>query len=401
MNERIEFLGAAGETLAARLTRPAGPIQTCALFAHCFTCSKDLSAVRRLTGALAQEGIATLSFDFTGLGQSGGDFADTTFSSNVDDLVAAASFMAEQDMAPALLIGHSLGGAAALVAASRIDSIRAVATIAAPAEPAHVKKLFAADEARIREDGEATVRLAGRDFRIKEQFLDDLESQASASAIRSMKRALLVLHSPTDDIVGIENARCIYEAARHPKSFVSLDGADHLLSRPKDSRYVARVVATWASRFVPETEEEAVHEGPVVVTGGKSLRQDIYVRGHHLVADEPVSVGGDDEGPTPYDLLLAAHGACTSMTLRMYAGRKKWPLESVRVELAHSRIKAQECDDCETEKGLVDVISRKVFLEGDLDDTHVARLLEIADRCPVHRTLHNEVKIRTELAGRS
>jgi uncharacterized OsmC-like protein/alpha/beta superfamily hydrolase len=394
---RVEFRGAFGDKLVGRLLRPAGPVRAYALFAHCFTCSKDLQAAVRISAALAGEGIATLRFDFTGIGESPGDFADTTFSSNLDDLEAAARYLREQHRAPALLVGHSLGGAAVLAVAHRIEEVTAVATIGAPFDPEHVTRLFgeASDELEAR--GEAEVSIAGRSFRIKKKLLDDLAAQSSEEKIRSLGRSLLILHSPQDVVVDIDNARRIYMAARHPKSYVSLDGADHLLRREADARYVGRLLAAWAGRYLADAPPELPEDERrgVVVRGESSLAQSIRIGPHALGSDEPASVGGEDTGPTPYELLLASLGACTSMTLRMYAQRKKWPLEAVTVELHHDKIHARDCDECETREGKLDDIERVITLAGDLDETQRVRLLEIADRCPVHRTLHSEVRIRT------
>ncbi|HJL47811.1 MAG TPA: alpha/beta fold hydrolase, partial [Polyangiaceae bacterium LLY-WYZ-15_(1-7)] len=357
--ETITFPGADGHQLAAVLERPPGPIRACAVFAHCFTCSKDLRALRRIADALVGHGIATLRFDFTGLGESEGEFADTTFSSNVADLVAAADWLREHHAAPSLLIGHSLGGAACLAAAPRIEEVKAVATIGAPADPEHVEKLLAGSKDEIEKEGEAEVKIAGRRFRIRKQFLDDLREHCSAERIAKIGRALLLFHSPQDNVVGIENAKAIYQAARHPKSFVSLDGADHLLSNPADAGYVANVLAAWAERYVPMATAE-VEEGYVVVEGRQGLQQHVQAGPHAFLADEPKSVGGTATGPTPYDLLLAALGSCTTMTLRMYANHKKWPLEAVRVTLQHERRHAEDCDDCEKTGKKIDVLTRRI-----------------------------------------
>ena len=401
--QRVTFPGAFGATLAARLHCPATRPRAFALFAHCFTCGKDLRAAVRISRALAERGIATLRFDFTGLGESEGDFADTNFSSNVDDLVAAADFMRERYEAPQLLVGHSLGGAAVLSAAHRIDEAAAVATIGAPFDPAHVKNIIDEAAPELAERGQQQVTIAGRSFRVKKQLLDDLEDPAHAEGIGRLERALVIFHSPQDGIVGIDNARLIYQAARHPKSFVSLDGADHLLRDTADAEYVGAVLAAWATRYIPEAteapEREAEEEhGVAVVRGGRSgFAQDIVVSGHSLRADEPPSVGGTDTGPNPYDLLLSALGACTSMTLRMYADRKKWPVEGITVRLRHHRIHAEDCEDCETEKGRVDEIFVEVDVRGDLDAEQRGRLLEIAAKCPVKRTLVSETKVRSSL----
>lgn len=400
-DQRIEFPGANGTPLVGRLHHPPAP-SAFALFAHCFTCSKDLRAAVQLCRALADCGIATLRFDFTGLGESPGDFEDTNFTSNVDDLIAAADYLRARHRAPALLVGHSLGGAAVLAAAARIPEARAVATVGAPCDAKHVRRLFAQSEADIEAEGEADVVIAGRTFRIKKQLLDDLESQASPEKLATLKKSLMVLHSPQDNIVDIDNARCIFMAARHPKSFVSLDGADHLLQKEADARYVGSVLASWASRYLPQEVESADDGAPrriVVESAPTGLAQAVRLGPHHLRADEPVSLHGTDTGPTPYDLLLGALGACTSMTLRMYANHKKWPLDGVRVELRHQKIHAKDCETCQTTEGMLDDIERTVWIDGDLDDTQRARLLEIADRCPVHRTLHREVRVRSELGS--
>jgi uncharacterized OsmC-like protein/alpha/beta superfamily hydrolase len=402
---RITFEGALGVTLAGRLDAPAiGKPSSFALFAHCFTCGKDLKAIRNITRALAARGIATLRFDFTGLGQSEGGFEDTTFSSNADDLVAAARWLEAHHAAPQLLIGHSLGGAAVLHAAARIKSAKAVATLGAPCDPHHVAHLLESSRETIERDGIAIVTLAGRPFRISKAFLDDLAHRSPKTIVRRLGRALLVLHAPGDKTVGIENAKRLYEAARHPKSFVSLDGADHLLSAEPDGRYAGDVIAAWAGRYLTPASAESLRLDAgdyqaAVYTGPEGFQTDVVVNGHRLLADEPTSVGGSDLGPSPYDLLIAGLGACTSMTLRMYADRKKWPLIGVTVRLRHTKIHAADCADCETETGRVDQIERELTLHGDLDPTQRDRLVAIADRCPVHRTLHGEIKVRTTLAA--
>lgn len=396
----VEFRGAEGAALSGRLHLPAGAPRAFAIFAHCFTCTKNIRAAVSISHALAEQGIASLRFDFTGLGESDGEFGDTILSSNVGDLLAAAEWLRAHHAAPTILVGHSLGGAAVLAAAHGIDEVRAVVTVGAPAEPAHVRGLFADRASTNESEGEALVQLAGRPFRIKRQFLEDLEAQCSRERIGALRRALLVMHSPQDNLVGIDNARRIFEAARHPKSFVSLDGADHLLSRSADATYVGNVLAAWAARYVPDVEAAVRDEEPrtVEVRGGRAgLRQQIRLGPHTLVADEPERLGGTDAGPNPYDLLLASLGACTSMTLRMYANHKKWPLDEVRVTLAHQKVHAADCESCETQTGKLDDVERRIVLEGDLDAEQRARLIEIADRCPVHRTLHGEVRVRTRL----
>lgn len=374
------FTGALGEPLAARLEMPTGPVVATALFAHCFTCGKDSVAAARISRALAEHGVAVLRFDFTGLGKSGGDFANTDFSSNVDDLVCAADHLRDTLRAPSVLIGHSLGGAAVLAAARLVPEVRAVATIGAPADTAHVEHLFGPARAEIEARGEAEVVLAGRRFRIRKEFLQDIRRQDQLERIADLRRALLVMHAPRDELVGVENARMIYDAARHPKSFISLDGADHLLTDRKDAAYVAQVLSAWASRYLdapPGLVDESGHVTVTETRAGK-FRQSITMGRHRLTADEPVAAGGDGTGPGPYDLLLAGLGACTSMTVRLYADAKRIPLERATVSL--------RMQDKKT-------IVKEVDLDGDLTEEQRERLHEIADRCPVHKTLTGDVTI--------
>jgi len=401
----VSFPGAGGDALAARLDLPSGTApRAYALFAHCFTCSKETRAATSISDALTAAGIAVLRFDFTGLGGSEGDFANTTFSSNVADLVAAADWLRHERQPPSILVGHSLGGAAVLAAAARIREAVAVATINAPADPGHVAHLFAGQRAEIDAQGEAEVELAGRKFRIRREFLEDVAEQKLTAAIATLRRALIVFHAPGDTIVGIDNASAIFLAAKHPRSFVSLDDADHLLTREADGRYVGAVLAAWASRYLPAHQADPRSpDGPrdivfVRETDSGKLQMEIAMGPHRLLADEPVSSGGEDSGPSPYDLLTAALGACTAMTVRLYADLKKFPLERVGVNLHHEKIHAIDCRDCETKEGRIDKIERVIDLEGPLDEAQRAKLLEIANKCPVHRTLHSEVFIPTRLA---
>jgi putative redox protein len=406
---RSEHLTIPGEpALAARLDLPErGEPVAYALFAHCFTCSKDLHAVRRIGAALAARGIGTLAVDFTGLGMSEGAFEDTTFSTTVGDLVRAAGHLAQIREGPQLLVGHSLGGAAVLAAAERVPSARAVATVNAPCDPDHVRHLFTDHETEIEAAGSAEVSVGGRPFRVRRAFLDDLDNyEAMRERIAGLGRALLVFHAPQDATVGVEQARRIYEAARHPKSFVSLDGADHLLTNPDDARYVADVLAAWAGRYLCPSGESAPEEtasgydDPTVRAhiGASGFRTQMHARGFDLVADEPASVGGTETAPTPYDYLGLALGACTAMTLRLYADKKAIALRAVDVAVTHQKVHADDCAHCETEEGFLDRLTRTIRLDGDLDDDQRQRLLEIADRCPVHRTLENEVDVVTETA---
>jgi putative redox protein len=404
-SQKLSFANRAGQQLSARLDLPPdGEPVACALFAHCFTCTKNLKAAGNISHALTQRGIAVLRFDFTGLGASEGDFAETTFSHNIEDLVVAAEYMEEQFEAPSILIGHSLGGSAVLAAAERIPGAKAVATIGAPADPAHVRHLLRSSEEEIRTHGEATVLLAGRPFTIRKEFLDDLEEAHAKHTIANLKKALLVLHAPLDNTVGIDNAAEIFTAAKHPKSFLSLDDADHLLSNEEDSLYAGAMIAAWAVKYIdsPQTvrkgirvETEGEMDERVVVRTESGYRSDIIASGHNLIADEPESVGGTNQGPTPYDYLLAALGSCTSITLRMYADRKKWPMETVTVRLSHAKLHAKDCAECESKAGKVDRIERELEFTGPLDEEQIARLVEIADKCPVHRTLHSEIFVKT------
>jgi len=401
--QKFDIPGRAGQRLSALLDLPVdGAPSAYALFAHCFTCSKDLKAAYHISRTLTRQRIGVLRFDFTGLGESGGDFADTGLRSNVEDLVAAAEFLAARFEGPQLLIGHSFGGAAVLQAAAAIPACRAVVTIAAPADPRHVSKTLGPAAEAIASKGEAEVTIGGRRFTLRRKFLDDLSGIDPEATIRNLNRPLLVLHSPLDDVVGIENAGRIFEAARHPKSFVSLDQADHLLSNLADSRYAGAVIAAWARRYLAappsaSAAPAATDNRITARTGPGGFLTEVLVNRHSLVADEPVSAGGTDQGPTPFDLLVAALGACTAMTLRMYADRKSWPLEAATVRLRHAKIHAADCEACETREGLLDRIEREIEIEGPLDPAQKERLLQIADRCPVHRTLTSEVEIQTRL----
>jgi putative redox protein len=401
--ERLRFRGAFGDELSGRLEQPRGEIRGHALFAHCFTCSKDLRAAREISRALADRGFAVLRFDFTGLGESEGDFAGSDFSSNVSDLVAAADFLRAEREAPSLLVGHSLGGAAAIVAAARITEVRGVATIGAPSEAAHLRDTLLRENPELEGSEEAEVELAGRRFRIRRQLLEDLEAQNVEAAVAALERPLLVLHAPDDEIVGIEHAERLFAAARQPRSLVALDGADHLLTDPAGARRAAEVLAAWASRYASEeplgVPGEDLERGEVVVSAGAAgYAVEAMSEGHRWVADEPVAQGGTDTGPTPYDLLLSALGACKAITARMYADRKGWPLKGTRILLRHSRIHAEDCANCETQEGMLDRIESELELLGPLAEGQRERLHEIADRCPVHRTLQSEIDIQSRLA---
>lgn len=397
--EKISFENDAGKKLAAEIDLPGfGPPASWALLAHCFTCSKDLRPLRNISAALALEGVGVMRFDFTGLGESEGAFADTNFSTNVADLKAAARWMAANRGPVHLLVGHSFGGSAVLVAAAGIPEVRAVATIGAPADPDHVDHLFVEALPEIEQQGEAHVQIAGRRFVIQRQFLRDIEQASMQRALDDLRKPVLILHGPLDNTVGVENAKLIYERLRHPKSFISLDRADHLLSDPADSRYAGSVIAGWASRYLPpvEAEQTTAPGGQVVAAIGMDhYRTEVSARGHRFLADEPESSGGEGLGPTPYDLLLGGLGTCTAMTLRMYADRKNWALSGVHVRLKHAKVHADDCDDCEASSARIDRIDREIVLTGDLSAEERARLMEIADRCPVHRTLTGDIRIVT------
>ena len=406
---KLEFPNASGEKLAGLLEMPPPGTQAdrFAVFAHCFTCGKDIAAASRISRALASRGIAVLRFDFTGLGNSDGDFANTNFSSNVSDLLAAAKALEQQHQSPSLLIGHSLGGAAVLAAVPQLPSVEAVVTIGAPATPEHVRRLFSSAHQELQETGTAEVKIGIRSFQIKRQLLDDLARYGDASHLGRLGRALLVFHSPIDKIVSIDEAARIYQAARHPKSFISLDKADHLLSHRDDAEYVAETLVAWAGRYLNLRRADfarnvstavAVSDDEVLVTElDKRFLRGMFTPSHQWVSDEPVSVGGKNLGPSPYDLLLMALGSCTSMTLRMYANHKKLDLQDIEVRLRHDRVHADDCTECTDEKSRIEHISRRLTVSGNLTDTERQRLLEIADLCPVHRTLESDLRILTEL----
>ncbi|HKJ72561.1 MAG TPA: bifunctional alpha/beta hydrolase/OsmC family protein [Alphaproteobacteria bacterium] len=397
---RVSFEGSQGVPLSARLEMPDGPPLAFAIFAHCFTCSKDSRAAAKISRSLAEQGIATLRFDFTGLGESEGEFGHSTFSSNVEDIVAAAKFLAKYHQAPKLLIGHSFGGTAVIAASARLESVSGVVTIGAPADPSHVSGHVTRKDRSEVDDIEVTI--GGRQFHVAESFLSDIADHPLENTLAGLRKALLIFHAPLDEIVGIDEATKIFKAAKHPKSFVSLADANHLLTNEADATYVASVIAVWSSRYIDRPSRKSAassgeqHERVVVEeTGNGGYEQDVRIGAHLLKADEPEEFGGHDTGPSPYEYLLAGLGACTSMTLRMYAERKSWPLDRVRVRLNHQKIHAEDCKNCETKTGKIDRIERLIEIEGDLSEEQRSRLLEIADKCPVHRTLHSEILVET------
>lgn len=400
--EKVTFKNSSGEELEGRIELPADQDpHSFAIFAHCFTCSKNLNTVVNLSRELAQSGFGVLRFDFTGLGQSEGDFANTNFSGNVEDLIKAADFIKTHYKAPSLLVGHSLGGAASLFAAAKIKSVKAVATIAAPADPAHVKNLLKESEEEILEKGKATVDLGGRNFTIKKQFLDDLENQSLAKVVHNFKKALLVMHSPQDLIVGIKNAEDIYKNARHPKSYISLDGADHLLRKDADARYAGTVIANWAKRYISFPKKDKLKsksQAAASLDKNEAFTTKLKLGDHYSLGDEPEKMGGNNYGPTPYDLLSGGLAACKAMTVQMYAKRKKWPVENVTVHIDHAKKHAEDCKDCaDKNSAKIDTFNSTVHFEGDLSNQQRERLLEISERCPVHRTLISKIQIISHL----
>ncbi|MBD60174.1 MAG: hydrolase [Citromicrobium sp.] len=398
--EKLSIRTPAGHDLAGSLELPTGLVRGAALFAHCFTCTKQSKAAVEVTRALAEQGIACLRFDFTGLGGSGGDFGRAGFASDVEDLVASANHLCDRFGSQILLIGHSLGGAAVLAAADMIgrDRIAAIATIGAPADVPHVLGNIEGDLEAIERDGEGEVTIAGRAFHLSREFLDKTRAIDLPQEVGRLKLPILIAHSPTDEVVGVDNASTLFTAALHPKSFVSLAGADHLLTRAEDAHFIADVIAAWGARYLPMKEDWPMPEdGVVVCTGNGKFGTEVHTASHRFVADEPRSYGGDDTGPTPYDLLLAALGTCTAMTMKMYADRKGLPFEGARIALTHERGHAQDCDHCEEQDAQIQALNRVITLLGDgLTAEQRDKLMEIADKCPVHRTLEGHLHIHTE-----
>jgi len=401
--QKVIFYNKTGEQLAGRLELPANQLpHNFVLFAHCFTCNKNLLAIKNISKSLTSSGFGVLRFDFTGLGESEGDFADTNFSGNVEDLIAAAEYLGDTYKEPSLLIGHSLGGAAAIIAASEIPSIKAIATIAAPSNPVHVKNLLRSNIEEINLKGKAVVNIGGRDFTIKKQFLEDLKTRTLAQIVKELRKPLLIMHSPQDQIVAIKNAEEIYVAAHHPKSFVSLDGADHLLSDKKDSSYAGSVISGWAKRYLEIPQDKRISSEQQVVASldaSDGFSTSMRVGNHYMMADEPEEFGGNDFGPSPYELVSAGLSACTAMTIQMYVKRKGWDLQNVEVHTSYSKSHAEDCQDCESAGTKIDTFHRELKLTGSIDEKQAQRILEIADKCPVHKTLHSETQVITRLLG--
>ena len=399
--QKINFTNAEGQQLVGRLELPINQHpHNFAIFAHCFTCNKNLSAVKNITRELTSNGFGVLRFDFTGLGESEGDFENTNFSGNVDDLISASNYLKENHTAPTLLIGHSLGGAAVIFAASKIESVKAVATIGAPSNPKHVKHLIQNSVEEIKATGKANVNIGGRPFTIKKQFLEDIETKSLPDVAKNLRKALLVMHSPQDTTVGIENAEEIYIAARHPKSFVTLDGADHLLMKKEDSIYVGSVIATWAKRYISIPKIDTIsttHQAVASLDAEDGFTTQMTVGSHTMMADEPVSYGGNDFGPSPYEFVSAGLSACTAMTVQMYVKRKGWDLQNIEVHTSHTKVAKQIVENGEQKEIKVDTFNREIKLKGNLDDKQIQRVLQIADKCPVHKTLHSAIEVITTL----
>ena len=402
-NTKLDIINNKGHKLQAYLELPANQKPNYyAIFAHCFSCTSTLSAVKNISRALTNHGFGVVRFDFTGLGRSEGEFAESHFSGNVDDLLAVDAFMKINYEAPGLLVGHSLGGAAVIVAASKLENIKAVATIGAPASVSHVTHLFSHDIKEIKEKGEVEVNIGGRPFRINEEFVNDFSKTDLSVIIKELRKPLLVLHSPFDKIVGIENAHKIYHDAMHPKSFVSLDDADHLLSQSKDSLYAGNMIGTWVKRYFEPIDNKMISTKGEQLVAHLNLMEDnfttsIQTSKHTLIADEPESVGGDDFGPSPYDFLSAGLAACTVMTLRLYAERKKWDLQEVYAYISYSKKHSDDLNIDVDSPTRFDHLSKRLKFVGDLDDKQKQRLKEIASKCPVHRTLQSQIIIETEL----
>jgi uncharacterized OsmC-like protein/pimeloyl-ACP methyl ester carboxylesterase len=390
-----------GFTLHAYLELPANQKPNhYAIFAHCFTCTSSLSAVKNISRALTNYGFGVVRFDFTGLGKSEGEFADSHFSANVEDLIAVSDYMFSNYKAPSLLIGHSLGGAAVISAAAKLENIKAVATIGAPATISHVTNLFSHGIDEIKDKGEVEVNIGGRPFKINNEFIDDFSKTDLLSIVKNIRKPMLILHSPTDTIVGIKNAEQLYQQAHHPKSFVSLDNADHLLSKSEDSNYAGNMIGVWVQRYFNAQENEMLETKGEQLVGHLNLLENnfttsIQTKKHTMIADEPASAGGDDFGPSPYEYLNAGLVACTAMTLKLYAQRKNWDLQEVFVYVTHSRKHSDDLGIEVNKPSYLDHISKKLKFVGNLDETQKQRLKEIASKCPVHKTIASEVVFET------
>ncbi len=392
------FLNKNGLELSAHLYRPLDRVPGFyALFAHCFTCKDNFSVVSKICKALSQQGVAVFSLDFTG--NQNEATQRQVFAAGISDLVDAAVFLEKNFQAPKMLLGHSLGGTATIYAATKLSTVDAVVSIATPAFPDQIQKLFqgAADKS-----GNSTIHIGGAPFRISQEFWEEIVQKPIKGVLKGMKKSLLLMHSPQDEVVGVENSLELFDQAEHPKSFISLEGADHLISDLKDSEYIGEVVAAWSKRFVPFQEDIAQYDTKgnhvFVRLSGEGFATEIKTPNHHLISDEPLEVGGTNLGPNPYDLLMAALGSCTAMTLKLYAARKKWPLTEVSVYLNHNKIHLEDSKHSGEPGAKVSHFTRIIELEGDLDQEQRHRLLEISNRCPVHKTLQEEIVIQTLLA---
>jgi len=388
--KKVEFTNKKGLKLAGKIEFPlTKKPEAFAIFAHVFTGSKNLASARHISRALTLNGFAVLRFDFAGLGDSEGDFSNTNFTSNVNDILSAAQFLEENFEAPKIIVGHSLGGAASVFAAKELDSIQAVATIGTPSEPEHVTHLFNCKMEDIEKYGEAVVEVGGRPFTIKKQFIEDLRSKNMFTLVKDLRKAILILHSPQDRVVEINHAAKIYQAAHHPKSFVTLDHADHMLMNKDDAFYTGNVISSWVKRYIDINKSPSLSTTKQVVAqlGADGYTTRIMAGKHGLLADESEALGGNDFGPSPYELLNSALAACTAMTLQMYARRKKWDLQDVKVHISFNRSYKEDCASCSEEERRLEHFDKHIELIGDLTAEQHARLLEIAERCPVHRTL--------------
>ncbi len=373
-----------------------------AIFAHCFSCNSNFSAVRNISRSLSNHGFGVLRFDFTGLGRSEGEFAESHFSANVEDLLDVSNYLEKHYKAPSLLVGHSLGGAAVIVAGSKLNSIKAIATIGAPATVGHVTHLFSHAIEEVAQKGEVEVKIGGRPFKINEEFVANFSKTNLPKITKELRKPILVMHAPFDKVVGIDNAHEIYHNAMHPKSFISLDDADHLLTKPTDSIYVGNMIGTWVDKYFPPEDNKMIATEGEQLVGHLNILEDnfttsIQTKKHSFIADEPASIGGDDFGPSPYDYLSASLAACTVMTLKMYAQRKQWDLQEVFVYITYSKKHSDELDiNIETTKQ-IDHLNKKLKFIGNLDEKQKQRLKEIASKCPVHKTLITTTIIDTEV----
>ena len=395
---RFSFENASGLQLAAIVDLPILPIKYFALYAHCFSCGKDILVAARIARSLAAKGIAVMRFDFTGIGSSEGSFEESNFTNNCLDIVAATEYMRQHYQAPRLLIGHSLGGTAMLNAAEHIPEAAAIVSIAAPASPDHVLSHFESEVDKLEKQEKVDIELANKTLTISRDFVADLKQHSLLEKISQLRKALLIFHSPIDNIVSINEASKIFVAAKHPKSFISLDKADHLITEKKDIEYIAEAINAWALRYIDAdiAEVPKIDSGEVLVgEGNNNFLREVASDDHAWFSDEPIAVGGDNLGPDPYEQLLSSLGTCTSMTLRMYVNHKGWQVDDIQVELKHSRQHIQDCEQPDKKLCKIELIEKLITITGQLDEKQLKRLTEVADRCPVHKTLLGEIKIQS------